>query len=172
MQSFTDERLVVYEAKNHAEFKQRLTKLKLTSDFSVLDAAVASVVRSWFQLARQHADELAKLDPAQLPRAVYSRSYYAAYNASKAVRYMSRGIVSLRGDDHRAVSELPDSFPNVAHWARSLQLLYEHRLRADYDNWTQTSSEHILKPEECVKLAQDFLVASEKFLDDEYKVTV
>jgi hypothetical protein len=172
MQQFTDQRLLIHEVRNHAEFKEKLTKLKLTGDLAVWDAAVIDVIRSWFQLARQHAEELGKLDPDQLPRAVYSRAYYAAYNASKAVRYTSRGIVSLSGDDHRKVSELPDSFPNVDTWARDLQVMYEHRLRADYDNWTQTPSEHTLKPKECAELAQRFLTVCESFLKDVYKVQV
>jgi hypothetical protein len=172
MQQFTDQRLLLDEIKNHAEFKSKLTRLNLTSDFAVLDAAVVDVVKSWFQLARLHGEELADLDPDKLPRAVYSRAYYAAYSASKAVRYMSRGIVSLHGDDHRKVSDLPDSFPDVDTWARDLQVMYEHRLRADYDNWTQTSSQHTLKPKECGELAQRFLTVCETFLNDVYRVKV
>lgn len=125
MQQFTDQRLILYETKNPAEFKEKLARLKLISDFAVLGAAVIEVVKSWLQLAREHADELAKLDPDQLSRAVYSRAYYAAYNASKAVRYRSLGIVSLHGDDHRKMSELSDSFPKVDTWARDLQVMYE-----------------------------------------------
>lgn len=172
MQQFSDQRLLLHEIKNHAEFKQKLGKLKLTSDFAVYDAAVVEVVRGWFTLGKQHAEELTKLDPKQLPRAVYSRAYYAAYNASKAVRYMAQGTVSLLGDDHRKVSDLPDSFPDVDAWARDLQVMYQHRLRADYDNWSQTPSEHTLKPEQCAELAQRFLKISETFLNNVYKVTV
>lgn len=172
MQQFTDQRLLLHEIRNHAEFKEKLTRLKLTSDFAVLDAAVTDVIKSWFQLARLHAEELRKLDPDQLPRAVYSRAYYAAYNASKAVRYTSRGIVSLLGDDHRKVSDLPDTFPDVEIWARDLQVMYQHRLRADYDNWTLTSSEHTLRAVDCADLAQRFLMVCEKYLDELYKVNV
>ena len=172
MVQFSDQRLLLHEVKNHAEFKQKLTKLKLTSDFGLLDAAVIDVTVSWFKLARQHAEELARLDPAQSPRAVYSRAYYAAYSASKAVRYLSHGIVSLLGDDHRKVSELPDSFPNVDTWAKDLQVMYEHRLRADYDNWSKTASELTLKPVECADMAQRFLAICEQFLDNAYKVKV
>ncbi len=172
MQHFLDQRLLLHEIVNHAEFKQKLTRLKLTSDFATFDAAVVDVVTGWFKLAKEHAAEMTKLDVAQLPRAVYSRAYYVVYNASKAVRYMSRGVVSLHGDDHRKISELPDSFPDVDVWARELQVMYQHRLRADYDNWTQTSSEHTLKPIECAELAQKFLETCETFLKDVYKVTV
>jgi sulfur relay (sulfurtransferase) DsrC/TusE family protein len=172
VQPFSDQRLLLHEITNHAEFKQKLTKLKLTNDFATFDAAVVDVVASWFKLAKEHSVEMAKLDVDQLPRAAYSRAYYAAYNASKAVRYMSRGVVSLHGDDHRKIADLPDTFPNVNMWARELQVMYQHRLRADYDNWTQTPSEHTLKPRECTELARKFLETCETFLKDVYKVTV
>jgi hypothetical protein len=172
VQRHTDERLVLEVIKNHGEFKDRLQILNLTSDFGILDAAVVGVVKSWFALAKQHEEELKSLDLTRQPRAVYSRAYYAAYNASKAVRYLSHGVVSLGGDDHRKVSDLPDSFPDVDAWARDLQVMYQHRLRADYDNWTMTPSEHILTPGDCAALAQRFIAVCERFLKDVYKVQV
>lgn len=170
MQQFTDQRLLLHEIPNHAEFKEKLKKLGLTSDLPTFDASVIEVVKSWVRLARQHAEELGKLDPDGLPRAVYSRAYYTAYSASKAVRYMSRGAVSLKGDDHRKVSDLPDSFPDVDVWARQLQELYEHRLRADYDNWVETAHEHSLKPIECKALAEKFVTECLLFLKEKYQV--
>lgn len=170
MPEFTDERLLLHEVRNHAEFKATLTKLKLTSDLGLLDSVVAEVIKGWFRLAQAHANELEKLDPDQLPRAVYSRAYYAAYNASKAVRYACYGFVSLKGDDHRSVSDLPDSFPDVESWARDLPIMYEHRLRADYDNWSQTPSEHTLTPTQCADLARRFLGICETFLTEVYKI--
>lgn len=172
MQPFTDQRLLLDEVKNHAEFRVKLTRLKLTSDLAILDNSVLDVVKGWFGLAREHDRELAGMDAGNAPRAVYSRSYYAAYNASKAVRYISQGFVSLKGDDHRKVSELPDSFPDVDAWARDLQAMYAHRLRADYDNWTGTSNEHTMTPEDCAALAHQFVGICEKYLNDEYGVTV
>ncbi len=172
MQPFTDQRVLLDEVKNHAEFKVKLTRLKLTSDLAILHSSVLDVVMGWFGLAREHDEELAGMDINKLPRAAYSRAYYAAYNASKAVRYMSKGVVSLRGDDHRKVSELPDSFPDVDAWARDLQAMYEHRLRADYDNWTGTPTEHTMTPEDCAALAHRFIGICEKYLKDEYGVTV
>ena len=172
MPQFKDERLLIEEVRNHAEFRGKLTNLRLTSDFLVYDAAVEGVIKCWFVLAQEHANELIALAPSQTPRAVYSRSYYAAYNASKAVRYACFGIVSLKGDDHRKVSELPDSFPNVDAWARDLQVLYEHRLRADYDNWADTPNEHTLKPADCRDLALRFLEDCRSFLLGGYNLNV
>ena len=39
-------------------------------------------------------------------RVTYSRSYYAAYNASKSIRYIVNGSVSLAGDDHKKAPEI------------------------------------------------------------------
>jgi hypothetical protein len=166
--TFSDERMVIDLVGNHAEFKRKLVTLSLTSDLKTWDDAVAGVARSWFNLARQHATEMRALDAAISPRALYSRAYYAAYTASKCVRYVVRGAVSLKGDDHRRVADLPDSFPDVATWARRLQEMYEHRLRADYDNWSGTPSENSLQPDQCAQFAFEFLSRCEEFLNREY----
>jgi hypothetical protein len=95
-----------------------------------------------------------------------------AYNASKAVRYVVRGFVSLRGDDHKKVADLPGSFPDVDSWVSKLPLLYEHRLRADYDNWSDTAAENVLAPADCLAIAAEFLRAAEQFLLVDYGLKI
>jgi hypothetical protein len=91
-------------------------------------------------------------------RAAFSRSYYAAYNASKAIRYIVDGVVSLKGDDHhKASSGLPDDFPDVERWSQVVTDLYEHRLRADYDNWNSTAAENFLTAAQAFSLASEFV---------------
>ena len=97
-------------------------------------------------------------------RSTLSRSYYAAYNASKAVRYITSGAVSLAGDDHKKASELPDDFPSVDRWAAAVTRLYENRLMSDYDNWTSSSSEFSLTPQDAFDLAQEFVGKSREYL--------
>ncbi|MGA4111079.1 hypothetical protein ACI2T3_08605 [Ralstonia nicotianae] len=119
------------------------------------------VCTAWFHLGEEHLLEAKKILAAGCRRACFSRAYYAAYNASKGVRYMVRGFVSLKGDDHsKASSDLPDDFPDVGSWASRVGKLYEHRLRADYDNWGTTASEDTLKPDEAVAEAEAFRVAN------------
>lgn len=48
-------------------------------------------------LARLHYADASAADPDMNSRTVYSRAYYAAYNASKAVRYVVRGSVTWEG---------------------------------------------------------------------------
>jgi len=167
-----DERKALELLRNHAEFKATLVSLTMNRDLTVLEQHVHAVARRWFELARIHYADASAANASANPRAVYSRAYYAAYNASKAVRYVVRGSVSLKGDDHRRVADLPDKFPDVDSWTSQLPLLYEHRLRADYDNWSDTSAENTLTPSDCLAAAAKFLSAAEQFLMAEYGLTV
>ncbi len=144
----------------------------MNSDIDVLESHVHAVARKWLELGRLHHADASAVDVNVNPRAVYSRAYYAAYNASKAVRYVVRGSVSLHGDDHKKVADLPGSFPDVDSWVSKLPLLYEHRLRADYDNWSDTASENVLAPADCLAIAADFLEAAEQFLLTEYGLKI
>jgi hypothetical protein len=47
---------------------------------------------------------------------------------------------------------------------RELELLHEHRLRADYDNWSDTQQRYTLTPGECVDDAERFHEAAEQYL--------
>jgi hypothetical protein len=167
-----DERKALELLRNHAEFKTILVSLTMGGDLPKLEAHIHGVARRWFELARLHQADAAAAGIRKHPRAVYSRAYYAAYSASKAVRYVVFGSVSLGGDDHRKVGDLPNSFPNAAQWAVDLPLLYEHRLRADYDNWSDTPSENTLSPKNCLKKSAAFLAAAEQFLLTEYGLKV
>lgn len=152
-------------SKNYAELREKLNKLGLRSDLSLLDDYARHVTGCWFKLAEQHLAECVEsLAIASLERTVYSRAYYAAYNASKAVRYMTKGIVSLRGDDHKAAPDLPSDFVDAAKWGASITILYEHRLRADYDNWKETSAAHTLTTNDAVDQAKAFVDAARKHL--------
>ena len=170
MPKSTDERKTLELIKNHGEFKSTLIALSMSGDLNTLESHVLKVTQKWFDLARMHLLDATAVDVKRNSRSVYSRSYYAAYNASKAVRYFVSGFVSLRGDDHKKVGELPGNFPDVDTWLSNLSLLYEHRLRADYDNWAHTASENILTPSECLVMARKFIEAAEQFLHTEYKL--
>jgi len=172
MSSSNDERKALELLKNHAELKSKLTSLTMSGDLPILDAHVHAIARKWFELARLHYADAAAADVRKNPRAVYSRSYYAAYNASKAVRYVVQGIVSLKGDDHKKVADLPSSFPDVDSWAAKLPALYEHRLRADYDNWSDTPTENVLSPKECLDTSAMFLKVAGQFLLEKYELKV
>jgi hypothetical protein len=168
----SDQRQFLRLVKNHADFKNKLVTLALASDLALFQDHVLRVSQGWFDLSKELLIELIKIDMRNCPRSAYSRSYYAAYNASKAVRYLVYGEVSLGGDDHRRVAELPDSFPDVDSWTPRLTELYEHRLRADYDNWSGSAAENTLTPVQSYSTAKEFVDACRVFVASEYGVSI
>lgn len=156
---------------NHYQFAKKLTSLGVGS--ANIGEFARHVCASWFQLGELHLAEAQKLVKAGIPRATLSRAYYAAYNASKATRYLSQGSVSLKGDDHgKASTDLPMDFPNVAHWAQRVTVLYENRLRADYDNWQTTPTDFTLTPDAAVDIAQEFIDEVRHYLNTKYGMTL
>jgi hypothetical protein len=78
-----DERRALELLKNHAEFKTALISLTMNRDLTVLEQHVHSVARRWFELARMHYSDASDASANANPRSVYSRAYYAAYNAPR-----------------------------------------------------------------------------------------
>jgi hypothetical protein len=154
---------------NHREFSKKLTILGLSANDSTQYAEYVGI--SWFNLGRQHLAEGKRNIRARCPRTVYSRAYYAVYNVSKSIRYIVNGFVSLKGDDHgKASIDLPNDFPNIAVWSGKISMLYEHRLRADYDNWEATSTEHTLSPAETIKIADEFIDEAQIYLKTKFNL--
>jgi HEPN domain-containing protein len=149
---------------NHAKLWANLRALGHEGAAAAIRRNAVYVGSTWLALAREHLEDAVAALPTQKRRMVYSRSYYAAYNASKAVRYLVYGTVSLLGDDHRQASDLPDDFPHIDTWAEAIPKLREHRLLSGYDNWRVTSSGFTLTPEEAVSLAREFIDDAESYL--------
>jgi len=86
---------------------------------------------------------------------------------------MVRGAVSLKADDHTSAStDLPDDFPDQAQWSSRIVLLYEHRLRADYDNWSDTARKHSLSPGDAVQLAEEFVGEVRSYLNAKFGMSL
>jgi len=167
-----DERKLLKRIRNHAEFRSILVELSLARDLAAFDQHVERVTRCWFDLGREHLKDAEAAYHARRTRSVYSRAYYAVYNASKAVRYHVNGVVSLKGDDHKKASDLPGDFPDVAKWTARIPEMYEHRLRADYDNWRLTSQEHVLQPQDCLALAKQFLQECQQYIQTKFGISL
>lgn len=156
---------------NHLEFSRKLTSLDCPNPDITQHAQYIGA--AWFRLGEQHLVEAKKILSAGCPRAAYSRAYYAAYNASKGTRYIATGSVSMKGDDHgKASSELPGGFPDEASWANRIIVLYEHRLHADYDNWSDTANAFRLTPEDAVKEAEDFISAARHYINNKFGMSL
>jgi hypothetical protein len=85
---------------NHGEFGRKLTALGHPAASGQIKRHAHFVGLCWFQLSLEHLEDAKCSLAAARSRATFSRSYYAAYNASKAIRYIVDGAVSVTGDDH------------------------------------------------------------------------
>lgn len=152
---------------NHLELARKFQQLGWAN--SELHQFAIQVGKRWFELGEQHLEEAIQLNTVKCQRACFSRTYYATYNVSKAVRYLVKGFVSLKGDDHgKAAIELPDDFPDVAKWSSKVSALYEHRLRADYDNWAKTHEEQTLTSEDAINDAAQFIDVARMYLNKKF----
>lgn len=81
--------------------------------------------------------------------------------------------MSLKGDDHgKASTDLPGDFPTAAVWASRISVLYEHRLHADYDNWTNTAARLTLTPNDAVTEAETFVNEARTYLNTNFGMTL
>ena len=155
---------------NHGLFAEKLRKLGQPQAAVDIRRNALHVGICWLRLGREHLDDAEVALSANRARSVFSRSYYAAYNASKAVRYIVIGTVSLKGDDHSKASDLPDDFPDAEKWAEMIPKLLEHREFSDYDNWDSTPSQYTLSPNQAFELAKEFLLASQSYLHAKFGI--
>jgi len=152
---------------NHGQLRERLNSLGERSVSEKVAKYASHVGLCWFRLSLEHLEDARSSLGLGRNRATYSRSYYAAYNASKAIRYIVDGAVSLKGDDHyKASSDLPNDFPDVNKWSKIVTDLYEHRLRADYENWQSTAADNSLSVEDAFNLANDFVERCRAYLSN------
>jgi HEPN domain len=155
---------------NHGQLAEKLRKLGFSDAATEVRRNAFYIGLRWIVLAQEHLDDAAASLAAGRKRSAFSRSYYAAYNASKGLRYIVGGVVSLKGDDHHKASDLPNDFPSVDRWAEMIPKLYEHRLLSDYDNWRSTEAQHSLTPSEAYDLAQEFVVAAKSYLHTKFGI--
>lgn len=157
-------------SKNHGELSNKLSQLGVPSP-DILEYA-KHVCMCWYKLSEDHLQDAKAALAAKAERAVFSRSYYAVYNASKSVRYVVEGFVSLNGDDHKRAGSLPDDFPDVVDWSASISSLYQHRLRADYENWADTAHKQTLPTEDAVTKAEKFMEVAKAYMQEKYGVVL
>ena len=108
-----EEREFLKLTQNHSEFRHKIQVLGHEKVASDVTEFAHHVGLCWLQLACEHMEDAKTAMASSRDRSAYSRSYYAAYNASKSIRYIANGSVSLTGDDHKKASHLPDDFPEV-----------------------------------------------------------
>ncbi len=156
----------VLDLRNHGETRRVLRQLGVDdAALSVIEAKVTEQALSWLRLGEKHLKSVRRLKRYDEEwRSVVSRSYYAAYNASKAVRYYVHGWVSLGADDHQKVGHLPDDFPDRERWARFLVDLRDARNQSDYDPWPETRRALPMSPADAVRDARGFVAEAKQYV--------
>ncbi len=155
----------VLDVGNHGKILALLKQMAGTANLSWYDDKVHAVARHWILLASQHLRVARQL--VAIPRhwrAVVSRSYYAAYNSSRSVRYIVKGQIRLDGEDHQAVGDLPDDFPSAVAWSGFLTELRKDRNIADYDAWPGMRGSLSLEPSESFSRTEEFMKLSKVYL--------
>lgn len=150
---------------NHREARRILHAVSGGVNLPWLEAAADRVARRWFRLAQQHMRIARGFE--ELPRAwrvMVSRSYYAAYSASKSVRFFVDGRVSLGVDDHKKVGDLPHDFPDRERWSNFTTELRRDRNLADYDPWSHTRRALTYQPKDAMSKAAEFVTACRDYL--------
>lgn len=156
----------ILQIPNHGLVKRVLSSFCGTTSLEFLDEAVRRQARAWFRLGVEHARVARALSGKKTRdwRSVVSRAYYAAYNASRAVRYLVDGQVQMDVTDHKKVGELPRDFPDRGDWTVFLTDLHDARNKSDYDPWPETIRELPRTPGELLSGAATFLRAAAEYL--------
>jgi len=94
-----------------------------------------------------------------------SRSYYACYNASKALRLFNRGHYSQESKDHEKIGDLPKTFNDKPFWDNFLTKLRSDRNLADYDH-VKKSIDMEYTPKEYLKHSEKFFNEAKAYLKD------
>ena len=155
----------ILELGNHAKVVRILQNLAVKTSLDWYHIEVHKVGRHWLLLASQHL-RVARLlvSKPRLWRALTSRSYYAAYNASRSVRYLVKGSVKFDAADHQDVGDLPDDFPQRATWSTFLTDMRKDRNIADYEPWAGVKSALSYAPSDSLARVDEFLRKSKAYL--------
>ena len=119
--------------KNVGELRRQLAGILSAKSARAFDAEIKENVVQLFKLGEEHYRFASNVHGSHW-RQIVSRSYYAAYNISKAIRLMVNGHYSKEVKDHDHVGHLPDDFPNKSTYANKLGLLRDDRNLCDYDH--------------------------------------
>ncbi len=152
---------------NHQRVRRGLESILDADALAAYDDAVHATCLCIMKLAAAHL-RTAK-NPSSVRdnwRLVVSRAYYAAYNASKAVRYLVQGQVAGDVDDHKKVADLPNDFPERVFWTSVLIEMRIDRNIADYEPWPGCLRRLAASPKKAVEYADRFVQTVRSYLKD------
>ncbi len=155
----------ILELDNHAKVSRILRLVGNQPNLGWYEDAVHEVVRKWFALGQYHLRIARALSSRPKEwRSVVSRGYYAAYNISRAVRYLTDGRVKYDASDHQVAPNLPSDFPDQATWANFLIDFRSDRNLADYEPWNDAFRKLSRRPDTSLDMATEFLRKARSYL--------
>jgi hypothetical protein len=126
-----------------------------------IDSEIQRNVKQIFALGENHY-QFGQQHSANWRQAV-SRSYYGAYNVSRAIRLFVSGAFSTDVKEHQKFHDLPDDFPKRSTYANQLKILREDRNLCDYDH-TAEEGDLIIGLAESLGLVAEFIVDARSYL--------
>lgn len=119
-------------------------------------------IRGLFRLGSEHLGFATSL-PAGQWRQVVSRSYYAAYNVTRALRLAESGHYSQDSTDHKKIDELPGGLANRMTYKTQLPLLRDDRNVCDYDH-SVTEADLVIPVAQTLTLVAQLAVDARAYL--------
>lgn len=147
---------------NVRKVKDNLVKVVAAEAIAAIEKEICANVAQLVRLGRGHYYFAVRQNNRSWRQKI-SRLYYAAYNASRAVRLCVNGEYSMDVADHKKIDVLPDDFPNKNRYANRLAVLREDRNLCDYDH-TGKLGDLVVGLDEAVELVQQFLIDTEVYV--------
>ena len=142
-------------AGNPKRLRANLVHILNGAALKAIDAEIDSNIKGLVRLGQEH-QAFANGLPNLHWRQIVSRSYYAAYSFSRAVRLCHDGHYSTEVADHKALGDLPKGFQDQNRYANKLPLLRDDRNLCDYDH-SATLADLAIPIDEARQLVSDFL---------------
>lgn len=142
-------------AGNPRKVRANLTHILSDAALTAIDSEINKNIRGLVLLGVGHQTFANGLDRAHW-RQIVSRTYYAAYTFSRAVRLCHDGHYVADVTDHKMLGLLPDGFHNKNRYANKLPLLRDDRNLCDYDH-SATEADLVIPVNEAEVLVSEFL---------------
>jgi hypothetical protein len=147
---------------NWQKLKANLSHVVDASAITKIEEEINLNAAALYRLGQHHFGLAKRLGRKDWRNAI-SRSYYGAYNVRRAVVLLHSGKYSQDVSDHKAVSRLPEGFPNKAIYETKFDALRSDRNVCDYDHAAEESD--LLHPvNDTIRLVEDFLVDASTWL--------
>ena len=140
---------------NPRKVKGNLSSILDKAALDRIETEIEKNVLALLDLAKRHYNFARKQSNPNWRQKI-SRLYYAAYNASRAVRLYVSGHYSTDVRDHQKSEKLPDDFPNRAQYVNKIIVLRTDRNICDYDH-ASTASDLLLGSTKSTELVEAFL---------------